>query len=169
MNTQRISSSSHRYPRHSPFDGVRHALGRILIQGLIFALLGALLTETIAIVSARALPSAPTHWIALAIGLLTGYAAIITVALLETMRGIVSGLEQITAQLEKLASHTLHDAEALLHVSDGEAPSQGARSVPVAHQPVVSNEPGILLGDLLVEDGSSSYHHPSALVYSGKS
>jgi hypothetical protein len=168
MKTRTTSFSYRRPTRHVPFDGVRHALGRMLIQGILFALLGALLTETIAIVSARTLPSAPTHWIALAIALLTGYAAVVTVALGETVRGIVSSLERITEELEKLASHTLHNAEALLHLTDDEASNQPAHSMPVARQPVDSSQPSILLGDLLDEDGSSSSHQPASLVMSGE-
>jgi hypothetical protein len=140
----------------------------MLIQGLLFALLGALFTETIAIISARTLPSAPTHWIALAIGLLMGYAAVVTVALRETVRGIVSSLERITEELEKLASHTLHNAETLLHLTDDEASNQPARSMPVASQSVASSQPSILLGDLLVEDGSSRSHRQADLVLSGE-
>jgi hypothetical protein len=140
----------------------------MLIQGLLFALLGALLTETIAIVSARALPSIPTHWIALAIGLLMGYAAVVTVALRETVRGIVSSLERITEELEKLASHTLHNAETLLHLTDDETSNQPVHSMPVGRQPVDSGQPSILLGDLLVEDGSSSSHRADTLVISGQ-
>jgi hypothetical protein len=89
------------------------------------------------------------------------------VALRETVRGIVSSLERITAELEKLASHTLHDAEALLHLTDGDAQSQSAHSsLAVARQPVVSGESSILLGDLLTEDSSNSTHHLTPLVIS---
>jgi hypothetical protein len=140
----------------------------MLIQGLLFGLLGALLVETIAIVSAHTLPSGPTHWIALAIALLMGYAAIVTVALRETVRGIVSSLERITEELEKLASHTLHNAETLLHLTDDEASNQPARSTSIAHQRIVSAEPSILLGDLLVQDGSGSSHQPATHVTSGQ-
>jgi hypothetical protein len=169
MKAQHILTSSHLSARHLPFDGLRHALGRMLTQGILFALLAALLTETVAIVSARTWPSAPTHWIALLIGLLMGYAAIVTVALLETVRGIVSSLERFTEELEKLASHTLHDAEALLHLSDREVQSQPVPSVTVTRKVMDSGESSIILGDLLTDDISSSSHRPAALVLSGES
>jgi hypothetical protein len=137
----------------------------MVTQGILFALLGALLVETIATFSARTLPSTPTHLIALGIALLIGYATVVTVALRETVRGIVSSLERITAELEKLVSHTFHDAEALLHLSDSETPSQPAHSVKIPRQLVASSEPGILLGDLLADDQSDS-RVPSRLVVS---
>jgi hypothetical protein len=144
---------------------VRHALGRILTQGILFALLGALLVETIATISARTLPSTPTHLIALGIALLMGYAAFVTVALRETVRGIVSSLESITAELEKLVSHTFHDAEALLHLSDSGAARQPAHGVQIPRQLIASSESSILLGDLLAGDHSDS-HIPPPLVVS---
>lgn len=114
--------------RSRPFDGMRHALRAILTTGLLFALLGAALTETVAIVWARALPTLPVHLIALAVALLAGYAAVVTIALRETFHGIVSSLELITREIEKLASRTLHDAETLVYRANAET-SQHAHTV----------------------------------------
>jgi hypothetical protein len=136
-----------------PFDGVRHALRLMLVEGVLFALLGAFLTETIAIVWTRAMPPTPVHWIAVAVGLLVGYAAVVTVILREAVRGIVSSLEHITAELERLASHTMHDAEALLHRVDGPETDGGTppiQAVATARAGVPGDAP-MLLGDLLVE------------------
>lgn len=108
------------FAKTRPFDGLRHAIRTILTVGLLFAVFGAVLTETIAIVWTRALPSWPVHLIALAAALICGYAAAMTIALRETIHGIVSSLEIITKELERLASRTLHDAETLIHRAEDE-------------------------------------------------
>jgi hypothetical protein len=144
--------------RSLPFDGVRHALRLMLVEGVLFALLGAFLTETSAIVWTRALPPTPVHWIAVVVGLLVGYAAVVTVVLRETVRGIVSSLEHITAELERLASHTLRDAESLLHHMDGPEADGGTppiRAVSAGRAGVPTEAP-MLLGDLLVEGAEST-------------
>ena len=149
-----------------PFDGVRHAIRLIFVEGILFALLGAFLTETIAIVWTRAMPPTPIHWIAVAVGLLVGYAAIVTVILRETVRGIVSSLEHITAELERLASHTLHDAEALLHRVDGPDADGGTpptRAAPAGHAVAPSDAP-MLLGDLLVEGAEPTPQRPVGIL-----
>jgi hypothetical protein len=149
-----------------PFDGVRHALRHMFVEGVLFALLGAFLTETIAIVWTREMPPTPIHWIAVAVALLVGYAAVVTVILRETVRGIVSSLEHITAELERLASHTLHDAEALLHRVDG--PNADGRALPTqvvqADRTGVPSDAPIILGDLLVEGAESTPQRPTAIL-----
>jgi hypothetical protein len=151
-----------------PFDGVRHALRLMLVEGLLFALLGGFLTETIAIVWTRALPPTPVHWIAVAVALLVGYAAVVTVILRETVRGIVSSLEHITAELERLASHTMHDAESLLHRVDGPETDRGMppiRAVAAgrAGAPIDAPMP-MLLGDLLVEGAEPTPPRPAGVL-----
>jgi hypothetical protein len=138
----------------------------MLVEGLLFALLGGVLTETIAIVWTRTMPPTPVHWIAVVVALLVGYAAVVTVILRETVRGIVSSLEHITAELEQLASHTLHDAEALLHRVDGPDASGGTpptRAAAVGHTVVPSNAP-MLLGDLLVEGTGPTPQRPAGVL-----
>jgi hypothetical protein len=159
-------SRSRAIMRSLPFDGVRHALHLMLLEGVLFALLGGFLTETIAIVWTRAMPPTPVHWIAVAVALLVGYAAVVTVILRETVRGIVSSLEQITAELERLASHTLHDAESLLHRVDGPDADGGTsptRAAAAGHAVVPSDAP-IILGDLLVEGAEPTPQRPAGVL-----
>lgn len=134
--------------RSRPFDGVRHALRAILTTGLLFALLGAALAETIAIVWTRTLPTLPVHLIALAVALLAGYAAVVTIALRETFHGIVSSLELITREIEKLTSRTLHDAETLIYRADVEA-SQHAHTIPAERHALASAPSSFLVDGML--------------------
>lgn len=134
--------------RSRPFDGIRHALRAMLTSGLLFALLGAALTETIAIAWTRTLPTLPIHLTALAIALLAGYAAVVTVALRETLHGIVSSLELITREIEKLTSRTLHDAETLIYRTDADA-SQHAQTIPPARRAIASTPSTMLVDGML--------------------
>jgi hypothetical protein len=162
-------SQRHAILSRLPCDGVRHALRHMLVEGVLFALLGGFLTETIAIIWTRTMPPTPVHWIAVAVGLLAGYAAVITVILRETVRGIVASLEHITAELEGLASHTLHDAESLLHRVDGpeatgSTPYTQAVQAGHAYRSGVPSDASILLGDLLVEGTEPTPQRSAAVL-----
>ncbi len=66
-------------------------------------------------------PSGATHLAAAALAISFGYAAAVTVAIGEILRGIIKGIELIVAETEQLAQEGLHEAELLAQRGEQEA------------------------------------------------
>jgi hypothetical protein len=90
---------------------IRYAVGTILLTGLIFVVFGVLLIEAMSIVLTRTLPTIYVHLVAAAIGLLLGYAAAVTVALREVVRGVMGTLERIVTEIEHAGTQLAHSVE----------------------------------------------------------
>lgn len=98
---------------------IRYAVGTILLTGLIFVVFGVLLIEAMSIVLTRTLPTIYVHLVAAAIGLLLGYAAAVTVALREVVRGVMGTLERIVTEIEHAGAQLAHSMEAFSGAASG--------------------------------------------------
>lgn len=98
---------------------IRYAVGTVLLVGLIFVVFGVLLIEAMSIVLTRTLPTPYVHLMAAAIGLLLGYAAAVTVALREVVRGVVGTLERIVTEIEHAGAQLAHSVEAFSSTPSG--------------------------------------------------
>lgn len=92
---------------------IRYAVGNILLTGLVFVVFGVLLTESMSIVLTRTLPTGYVHIAAAAVGLLLGYAAAVTVALREVVRGVIGSIERIVTEVEHVGAQLAHTVESL--------------------------------------------------------
>ncbi len=118
-------------PRGSAFGHLRHtifgALRSMVLAGLIFAVLGAVGTEAVGAYLAQGVPTTGTHIAAIALALVLGYAALLTVAFRALLGGIIHAMEWVVGEVEHLAGGVVRDAESVLHLPGGE---HGGRSVP---------------------------------------
>lgn len=111
----------------------RHAMKDIALAGVMGFALGAIVTEAVGAILMRAWPTLTVHLAAAAIGLLLGYAAAVTLALRDTIRGVVGTLEHIATEIEHLGSRITHEVEEHTgHTEAGGASSQPAQMAPIA-------------------------------------
>lgn len=114
----------------------RHSLRDIALALLIGIVFGAALTEAVAAALTRAWPTLNVHLAALAIGLLLGYAAAVTMALRETIRGVASSLVAIGEEIEHLGSRVTHEFEERIgHTDNAVATNTVTASQPLAQLP----------------------------------
>lgn len=97
---------------------IRYDVGNILLTGLVFLVFGVLLTESMSIVLTRTLPAVNVHIAAAAIGLLFGYAAAVTVALWEVVRGLIGSVERIVTEIEHAGAQLNHSIESFSSASN---------------------------------------------------
>jgi hypothetical protein len=101
---------------------VERALRAMVITGLIVFLVVGLGTEALGAYFTHELPpSGLTHLSAAALGIAFAYAAAVTVAVIEILRGIIRGIELIVAETEHLAEEGLRDLEGVARRSEEEA------------------------------------------------
>jgi hypothetical protein len=95
-------------------SSLERAFRMMAITGFIVAIIAGLSTEVIGSLLTKEIPpSGPTHLAAAAIAVTFGYAAAVTVAIGEILRGIIRGIELIVAETEHLAQEGLHDLEGI--------------------------------------------------------
>lgn len=92
---------------------LRRAFIAISITGLSVAVVAGVATEGIAAFLTKSFPSGATHLAAAAIAIAFGYAAAMTVAIVEILKGIVEAIELVVKETEKLAGEALREAEKL--------------------------------------------------------
>lgn len=94
---------------------LRRAFVAIALTGFIVALIAGLATEIIAIVlsGGKFPPEGATHLAAAALGVAFGYAAAMTVAVAEILRGMILTIELIVKEAEKLGGEAIREAEKL--------------------------------------------------------
>jgi hypothetical protein len=110
--------------RGSAFGHLRHAIfgavRGVVLAGLAFAALGAIGTEAVGAYLAQGVPTTGTHIAAVALALILGYAAALTVAFRALLGGIIHGMEWVVGEIEHLAGGVVRDAESVLHLPGGE-------------------------------------------------
>jgi hypothetical protein len=92
---------------------LRRAFIAISIAGLSVAVVAGAATEGIAAFLTKSFPSGPTHLAAAAMAIAFGYAAAMTVAIVEILKGLVEAIELVVKETEKLAAEAVHEAERL--------------------------------------------------------
>jgi len=144
----------------------KHILGSLerafrlmAITGFIVAVLSLLATEAVgSLLTNKFPPDGPTHLAAAAIAVTFGYAAAVTVAIGEILRGIIKGIELIVSETEKLAEEGLHEVEVLAQRGESEALRLGRAAIGDA----ASLGRGVLGGAESLEHGIASHlpgHH----------
>lgn len=124
---------------------LRHAVRNILVAGLGFVVVGVILTEAASTLLAHAWPTINVHLVAAVVGLLLGYAAAVTVALRETVRGVLSSLERVVAEFEHAGARLTHDIAELADqpgVRYTGRSSTGTAATPAAPAASTSRYPG---------------------------
>jgi hypothetical protein len=92
---------------------LRRAFIAISITGLVVAIVAAGATEVIAGFLTHEFPTGATHLAAAAMAVAFGYAAGMTVAVVEILKGLVEAIELVVKEAEKLGAEALHEAERL--------------------------------------------------------
>ncbi len=80
--------------------GLRRAIGRILLWFLIFGLIGAAIVEGVSLFEGRGGPTTVTHIVAAAIGIVLGYAAGLTVLMVEVIRFLIAAVKEAEKTVE---------------------------------------------------------------------
>lgn len=106
---QRVMSVMGNVAKHI-LGSIERAFRAMAITGLIVALLVGLGTEGAGYLLTHDI-SGPTHLAAAALAIAFGYAAAVTVAIGEILRGIIKGIEMIVEESEHLAQEGLREAE----------------------------------------------------------
>lgn len=118
----------------SAFLHVRRTIGRalrnVLLTGLVFAVIGALLTEAVGAYLTRSYPTGPTHIAALVIALAVGYAAAVTVAFRALLTSIIQSMEWVVSEMEKVANRVIQQAETVIRPGEGTGGRSGPLSAP---------------------------------------
>jgi hypothetical protein len=139
----------------------KHILGSLerafrlmAITGFIVAILAGLSTEVIgSFLTNEVPPTGPTHLAAAAIAITFGYAAAVTVAIGEILRGLIRGIELIVSETEHLAQEGLHEVETFAERGEGEALRLGRAAI----GDVASLGRGVIGGAESVEHGIASH------------
>jgi hypothetical protein len=93
---------------------LRRAFIAISVTGLSVAVVAGVATEALAsVLTGKFPPGGPTHLAAAAMAIAFGYAAGMTVAIVEILKGLVEAIELVVKETEKLAAEALHEAERL--------------------------------------------------------
>lgn len=92
---------------------LRRAFIAIAIAGFSVAVIAAAATEALGAFLSKSFPTGPTHLAAAAMALAFGYAAAMTVAIVEILKGLVEAIELVVKETEKLAAEGLREAEKL--------------------------------------------------------
>jgi hypothetical protein len=92
---------------------LRRAFIAISVAGLSVAVIAAVATEAIAAFLTKSFPEGPTHLAAAAMAVAFGYAAAMTVAIVEILKGLVDAIELIVKEAEKLTGEAVREAEKL--------------------------------------------------------
>lgn len=108
---------------------MRRAFIAIAISGLIVAIIAAIATEVVSAFVNHQLPTGPTHLAAAAIAIAFGYAAAMTVAVAEILRGMIMAIELLVKESEKLAGEAVKDAEIIGRKVEDEALHFGRAAV----------------------------------------
>lgn len=116
---QRVMSVLGNVAKHI-LGSIERAIRAMAITFLIVAILVALGTEATGYVLTRDI-NGPTHLAAAALAIAFGYAAAVTVAIGEILRGIIKGIEMIVEESEHLAQEGLREAEVLARRAEGDA------------------------------------------------
>jgi hypothetical protein len=111
-------------PAGSPRTAFQHlrrtlfrALRNILVFGVLGFLLGAGVTEAVAVgVSGVYPPTTLTHVASAIIGVLLGYAIAVTIAFSALLTGLVESAEWVVSEVERLVGGVVHEAESVLHL-----------------------------------------------------
>jgi hypothetical protein len=135
----------------------KHILGSLerafrlmAITGFIVAIIAGLGTEVIGSLLTKEIPpSGPTHLAAAAIAITFGYAAAVTVAIGEILRGIIRGIELIVEETEHLAQEGLREVESLAQHGEADALRLGRAAL----GDVASLGRGVLGGAESIEHG----------------
>lgn len=94
---------------------ILHALRRafiaISVAGISVAVIAAAATEAVAAFLNQSFPTGATHLAAAAMAVAFGYAAAMTVAIVEILKGLVEAIELVVKEAEKLGSEALHEVE----------------------------------------------------------
>ncbi|HEX6123386.1 MAG TPA: hypothetical protein VFY89_09505 [Ktedonobacterales bacterium] len=94
---------------------ILHALRRafiaISVTGLSVAVIAAVATEAVAAFLTQTFPTGATHLAAAAMAVAFGYAAAMTVAIVEILKGLVEAIELIVKEAEKLGGEVIHEVE----------------------------------------------------------
>ncbi|MGH2515511.1 MAG: hypothetical protein ACRDHP_07630, partial [Ktedonobacterales bacterium] len=98
---------------------LRRAFIVISITGLVVALIAAIATEVISGVLTHSFPTGSTHLAAAALAVAFGYAAAMTVAIAEILRGMIIAIELLVKESEKLAEEAAKEAEVLARRAEG--------------------------------------------------
>ena len=108
---------------------LRRAFIVIAITGLVVALIAGAATEVAAAFLTHSFPSGPAHLAAAALAVSFGYAAAMTVAIAEILRGIILAIELVVEESEKLAGEAVHEAEVLARKAEEEFVHLGRSAV----------------------------------------
>lgn len=108
---------------------MRRAFIAIALTGLIVMVIAAIATEVISAVVNHQPPAGTTHLAAAAIAIAFGYAAAMTVAIAEILRGMIVAIELLVKESEKLAGEALKEGEVIAHKAEDEALRFGRAAV----------------------------------------
>jgi hypothetical protein len=138
---------------------LERAFRMMALTGIIVALVVGLATEAVGIYFTGYFPpSGATHLAAAALAIAFGYAAAVTVAIGEILRGLIKGIELIVSETEHLADEGLHEIEGLAQRGEGEALRLGRSALGDA----ASLGRGVIGGAESLEHGITSHlpgHH----------
>jgi hypothetical protein len=156
---QRVMSVMGNVAKHI-LGSIERAIRAMAITGLIVALLVGLGTEATGYLLTHEI-NGPTHLAAAALAIAFGYAAAVTVAIGEILRGIIKGIEMIVEESEHLAQEGLHEAEVIAQRAEVDALHLGRAALGDAG----SLGRGIVGGAEGLEHRVTSHvpgHHPDA-------
>lgn len=144
---------------------ILHALRRafiaISVAGLSVAVIAAIATEAVAAFLTQNFPTGATHLAAAAMAVAFGYAAAMTVAIVEILKGLVEAIELVVKEAEKLGGEAIREVEKL----GGEAFHDVGRLGRSAVGGVEHGVGGVIGG---VEHGISGVEHSvGSLVHHG--
>lgn len=108
---------------------MRRAFIAIALTGLIVAVVAAIATEIVSAFVNNSVPNGTTHLAAAAIAVAFGYAAAMTVAVVEILRAMIVAIELLVKESEKLAGEAFKEAEVVGRKVEDEALRFGRAAV----------------------------------------
>jgi hypothetical protein len=109
------------------FHTIQQAILSIAIAAVAGVIVGIVAAEVVAAALTQSAPGWPTHVIALAVGLLLGYAAAASITIWELVVGLAETIRAIGGDLERASERVIHELETLAgvqgHQSDANRPA----------------------------------------------